>query len=234
MFKMLLLGWNDKQNIDKLLKFKKIKLGKDKEKFDKSLIEVSHFMPNCFLNGYSKHEMLCKDDFDMDELEEEEQMILYVLNYISINGIISIDKLLEILSKGQNFRVSKQKLKKLVKETGLPIIKNCVCCIDFEKEDFDNIHSRKIIDKYKIIDDIKKFSDEFEKNNNKLVSIFENYKLDEECAEELKPILLNTRVWTLNGFTTKEATQFLTDKLNGTKNTCNCSSSKKNKKNSEK
>lgn len=38
MFKMLLLGWNDKQNIDKLLKSKKIKLGKDKEKFDESLI----------------------------------------------------------------------------------------------------------------------------------------------------------------------------------------------------
>lgn len=68
-------------------------------------------MPNWFLNGYSKHEMFCKDDFDMDELEEEEQMILYVLNYISINGIISIDKLLEILSKEHNFRVSKKNQK---------------------------------------------------------------------------------------------------------------------------
>ena len=103
MFKMLLLGWNDKQNIDKLLKSKKIKLGKDKEKFDESLIEVSHSMPNWFLNGYSKHEIFCKDDFDMDELEEEEKIILYIVSYVSINGIISIDKLLEnIILKYQN------------------------------------------------------------------------------------------------------------------------------------
>ncbi len=187
-FNILLLGYDVEEAIESIFEDKNINLGKDEEKFYDLLEDYSHILPSWSLNGYSEHEYLCdeeefKDDFE--ELSDEEKLEIYVINYMGINGIISVDKLIEILNKEHNLKVTKKKLEKILKENDFPIVENYVCCMNFSKEDFKDILSIKRLDKYKILEDIDEFIYELEENDDNLNAICEKYKLNKDIKEEL-------------------------------------------------
>lgn len=110
---------------------------------------------------------------------------IYIVNYVGINGIINVDKLIEILNKEHNLKVTKKKLEKILKENDFPIVENYACYLDFSKDDFKDILSIKRLDKYKILEDIDEFIYELEENDDDLDAICEKYKLNEETKEEL-------------------------------------------------
>lgn len=187
-FNVLLHDFDFEEEIEYIFEDKKINLGKDLEKIYDVLEEYSHILPSWSLNGYSEHEFLCdEEEFedDFEELSDEEKLEIYVINYVGINGIISVDKIIEILNKEHNLKVTKKKLEKILKENEFPIVENYACCLDFSKEDFKDILSIKKLDKYKILEDIDEFIYELEDNEEELNSICEKYKLNEDTKEEL-------------------------------------------------
>ena len=79
-----------------------------------SLLEdISHMTPSWVLNGYTPHEMYCneEDEYELDcsfkNLSEEEKKEIYIFNYVMINGLISIDKLVEILNEKNDIKTNK-------------------------------------------------------------------------------------------------------------------------------
>ena len=77
-------------------------------------------------------------------------------------------------------KCTKKKLEKILKENEFPIVENYDCCLDFSKEDFI-----KILNKYKILEDIDEFIYELKENDDNLDAICEKYKLNKDIKEEL-------------------------------------------------
>ena len=82
-------------------------------------------------------------------------------------------------------KCTKKKLEKILKENEFPIVENYDCCLDFSKEDFKNILSIKILNKYKILEDIDEFIYELKENDDNLDAIGEKYKLNKDIKAEL-------------------------------------------------
>ena len=75
-------------------------------------------------------------------------------------------------------KCTKKKLEKILKENEFPIVENYDCCLDFSKEDFKNILSIKILNKYKILEDIDEFIYELKENDDNFGK-FRGLKLNE-------------------------------------------------------
>lgn len=190
-FDVLLLNDDNQEKIEAILEEKKINLGKDEEKFYFILEKISHILPSWKLNGFSEHELFCidEDDFedccDFEDLSDDEKKEIYIMNYVEMNGIITIDKLIEILNNEHNLKTNKKDILKIAKENGFIIIENYVCIAKFKKEDFLGILSLKKLKEYKIIDDVDELIEESESKQIELDSILEKYDLNESAVGEI-------------------------------------------------
>ena len=191
MFNVILLNDEIEENLESLLEAKNIDLKKDEEEFYLTLEELAHILPSWKLNGFSEHELFCIDEDDLDdypdfeEFPDEDKKEVYIINYVGINGIITIDKLLEILNNEHNLKTTKKDILKIAKKNEFSIIENYVCVDNFGKEEFLYILSLKKHKEYKIVDDIYELLDEVEENQMELEDIFEEYNLNESTKEEI-------------------------------------------------
>lgn len=191
MFNVILLNDEIEEKIDLILETENIDLKKEEEKFYLILEELAHILPSWKLNGFSEHELFCIDDDDLDdypdfeEFPDEDKKEVYIINYVGINGIITIDKLLEILNNEHNLKTTKKDILKIAKKNEFSIIENYVCVDNFGKEEFLDILSLKKHKEYKIIDDIYELLDETEENQMELEDILEEYDLNESTKGEI-------------------------------------------------
>lgn len=187
-FNIMLLNVALEEHIKALLKERNIDLKQDEEKFYSLLKEQAHELPSWCLNGASEHELFCMDEedyLDYEELSDEEKKEIYVMNYVGINGIISIDKLLEILNSGHNLKTTKKDILEIAKENEFSIIENYVCVDSFSKQDFVELLTLKKHKEYKIIEDIYIAVHEMEDNQIQLEFILEKYNLNESTKDEI-------------------------------------------------
>lgn len=195
-FNLVLLDNETEKMVEDVLEEFNINLNEDEEDKLFEIIEgLGHTLPSWTLNGYTPHEIFCDEyddeyDYDFNDLSDDEKKETYILNYTLINGMISIDKLVELLTNEHNLKTSKKEIIKLVKESEtdseLCIIDNYVCCTKFIKEDFYWILSMKKLDTYKVIEDMDHLIDELEENDFEFESICYDYNLDEETINQLR------------------------------------------------
>ncbi len=100
------------------------------------------------------------------------QQLCYIHMYLLINGVIEIDKLLEILETNHNFKISKEELLELVGElTDIKVMDNYICISGVVRDlAYQTIDYKNQIGNYKIIDKLE----EIEKQYNKTILDIEN------------------------------------------------------------
>ncbi len=161
-----------------------------------TLEDICHMIPSWSLNGYAPHDFCSEEDANLgfDDLSEEDKKELYIIGYITINGVIEIDKLVEILTNDHKLKTNKKEVIKIVKNNNIDneitIIDNYICYTDFSKEMLNWILSLKKFDKYKIIDDMDELTDHININNRKTDIICEDYQVEEDTADEIKTMML--------------------------------------------
>lgn len=192
--------------VERCLKDFNIKLNKkDKEEFLDLLEEICYQIPSWTLNGYSPMEQ----DIDLDELLEgyddecqcefcsnhkdgfeslskEEKINAYINVYLLINGIIEIDKLVEIINNYHNIKVSKKELIKIAKQIEeIHIIDNYLSVVDFDKEMFLSILALKGKKDYYIIKDIDEVYEEHIIMSNEIEELLIYYNLNDDAISDI-------------------------------------------------
>ena len=169
----------------------------DLDKLYDVIDDYVHFIPGWFLNGFTPHEVYCEDDeFDEEDFMDnpDEMKKMYAFGYTTINGVIKIDDLVDIISNKHNLKTNNKELKKLIKddqsELGLSIIDDYVCFDDFPKDFINLIMNIKVRKDYKIIDDFDEIIDELDDNLEKLFKTLIKYNIDEDIAQQINHFIL--------------------------------------------
>lgn len=169
---LILSGYDiDQRGLDYILDKYGIDISKEnRDNLFEFLCETSHLTPSWKLNGYSAHELFCDEEDDKEDFNDEifdtfsdmEKAGLYISDYVLINGIISVNKLLEILTKEHNLSITKRDVINLVKNNpvvgNMFIIKDYACYTKFSNKEISLIMALKERDSYMIIDSPTEFS----------------------------------------------------------------------------
>lgn len=177
--------------VSKVLTEKKISLTlNEDEKLFNILAEASSMYPKWILNGETvdifDKELFDDDDDDesFDALSNEEKIDIYIWQYVSINGVITLEKMLEIL-KCHNINTTKKEVIKIVKKSDdLNVCKEYICFKGLESE-IDNILMNKLTNEFKMIDDPNEFLDELEFNSQRVLNVCSKYGISDETGEEI-------------------------------------------------
>ncbi len=110
--------------------------------------------------------------YEFDFTTIKGQQLCYIHMYLLINGVIEIDKLLEILRTSHDFKIDKVELLDLVHElTDIKIMGNYICILGIESElVYQTMQYKNLIGTYKIIDKLE----EIEQQYNKTVLAIDN------------------------------------------------------------
>lgn len=142
-------------------------------------------------------------EFDFSTLEG--QKLCYIHMYLLINGVIEIDKLLEILDANHSFKMDREELEVLIEELGdVQVRHDYLCIVGLERPlVYQTMKYKNLIGTYKIIDELE----EIEKQYNKTI-------LDIEMAcndyfDNIEVINLVRSVMLLSGITSKVLDVFL-------------------------
>lgn len=155
----------------------KIKLPqKTLEKLFDILEDASLFYPKWILNGEilggnSEYE-------DFNELTCDEKIDIYVEQYMMINGVIELDKMIEILEYHDIKKERKELIKIIKKHDGIDVYKNYICFSGMEGM-IKEILSSKRIKEYKIIENPNELIDELEYGEQKIKDICLKYGVEE-------------------------------------------------------
>lgn len=168
------------------------------DEFYEILNSLCHVLPSWILNGYAPHELYCNEieennEDSFEDLPEDDKKEIYIVNYLTINGIIKIDKVVDLLTNNHNLKTNRKEVIKIVKENNFDdricIINDYICTADFEKEDFEWLSSIKKSDNYKVINDMDKLMDDMEENDINFETICDNYNIDENIKNELGTVM---------------------------------------------
>ncbi len=162
------------------------------------LCEISHDTPSWILNGYSAHELFCDEEDDgeedfndetFDTFSDMEKAGLYISDYVLINGIISINKLWEILTKEHNLGITKRDVINLVKNNpivgNMSLIKDYACYTKFSNKEISLITTLKRRESYRIIDSPTAFSLSENDNFTEFEILCNKYGLNDACKSDL-------------------------------------------------
>jgi len=165
----------------------------DRDNIDTIVMDIYNNYPIWKLNGYSNKE-LPKDntyeDVPQDNLfSTEELTINYIIGYVLINGIIKIDKLLEILKDEHNINLRKSQLKKIIEEIKyLTIVGSYIKLNTISENDFNKLVEEKTMTDYKIIDNILEILKDYNEIDDKISSICEEYNIPEYFEDYLNKL----------------------------------------------
>ena len=198
-YNIICLNEDFEENLDNLLNEYNINLNEDEldELYD-ILEGLCHVLPSWSLNGYTPHELYCNEieDYDVgsfEDLPDDDKKEIYIINYVTINGIIKIDKLVDLLTNNHQLKTNKKEIIKIVKDNSIDddvcVIDDYICTTNFDKENFEWIKSLKKSDNYKVIRDVDELINELEDNDINFDIICENYNIDENIKDELRSLL---------------------------------------------
>ena len=115
----------------------------------------------------------------------------YLHAYITINGVINLDILVDVLNKHHNLNVTKEELIKLA-EVDYQIKNDSICLVEVNDEDFELLNSKKEKqqDMY-IIKDLEEVERELEEYDRYLEKILTDYKLEVEVITIFNTLMQN-------------------------------------------
>lgn len=190
---MATVGYIYQENIESLLKTENISLNeKEKESLLELADEIYWYYPVWQLNGYCEAELSNDDELDssFEDLSPLEQIDAYINIYLTINGIIEIDKLLEILTINHKLSITKQELIKIATNIEELTIYNNYFCIEGAEELIDEMMPvKRMLNQYKIIEDIDKEFDAIWSITDKIIDLGFKYELDEDLTAGLEQVM---------------------------------------------
>lgn len=166
----------------------------DRDNIDTIAMDIYNNYPIWKLNGYSNKE-LSKDntyeDVPQDNLFSAEGITKnYIIGYVLINGIIKIDKLLEILKDEHNINLRKSQLKKIIEEIKyLTIVDSYIKLNTISENDFNKLVEEKTMTDYKIIDDILEILKDHNEIDDKISSMCKEYNIPEYFEDYLNKLI---------------------------------------------
>ena len=187
-------------DVNELLTSKNIKLGKQEMEFYDLLEEHYYFNPHWTLNGYAPYELdndnylkYQDDEFNLEDTNDykkifniDELISVIVYIYLTINGVIKMEDLLNIINENYSEDVSKNKLVKFIKkEPTLKTIDDYIVIGNLSKEDIKYILSSKKINDFYIVDDFDEFEHEYIESENKLLDILDKYDLSSHFKDDI-------------------------------------------------
>ncbi len=191
------------ETFDILLKKFNMKLdNKDKEEILEFIWEVTYILPCWLLKGYSFSEIQdgskkCIDAIKKMVKEDEKNDFksnLYnsVFAYVTINGLIEVDKLIDIFKEHHNIVLEKELLLELIKlEDYIKEKDGYLYIIDDDKDMFNYlINEKKKVSSYKIIDDFREILNEFNGNCDKFDKLLLSYGIKGEACDVTRTFLL--------------------------------------------
>lgn len=193
-YNMVSVGYNYQDDINELLEMEKINLSeKDKNKLEMLADDIFWYYPSWALNGYADAELTSYDedeDISFDDLSPKEQTEAYINMYLSINGVIEIDKLFKIITTNHNININKNNFMKIVSELDEFTVTDGYLCIDGAEELIDEMMPIKnMLKEYKVIEDVDLLLDEQLEITDRIVEIGFKYDLDEEFTSAIEQIM---------------------------------------------
>lgn len=186
------VGYDYEDNIQKLLELENIKLTKEQETNLKDIINEMYWChPTWELNGYRKIDLENEDEADFEELSKKEQIEIYIHIYTTLNGVIEIDKLVEIITKEHNIKPTKQEISKIIKQSEtLSRTNQYIHLNELTTTAIQNLmkHKNKLKN-YKIIDDINEITTDIFNMTNNLIEIGYKYNLTKEIINHIERII---------------------------------------------
>lgn len=192
---MASIGYNYQDDINSLLEIEKIKLtDKDKIKLDMIVDDIFWYYPTWELNGYSDCELSVGYEEDeniaFEDLSPKEQTEAYINMYLSINGVIELDKLYNIIVTNHNININKNIFIKIVSELNEFVIEGEYLCVEGAEELIDEMMPLKnMLKEYKIIEDIDLLLEEQLEITDRIVEIGFKYNLDEDFTTAIEQIM---------------------------------------------
>ncbi len=171
---------------------------KEWKKLIEILNEINEDFPIWIENGFANYEIDSDEDYniedysklDFDMLSKKDKTEAYLYAYILINGLIHIDKFIEILSTYHDIKADIKEIKKIINNNDdLYNIEGYICGEKLDKEPFLVILSSKKETDYKIIGDIDEFYDDVDRYEVHYDEICNYYGIDEEASGLIRYML---------------------------------------------
>ncbi len=128
--------------------------------------------------------MISYTDFDFKTKEGE--ILCYIHLYMTINGVISISKMLYFLNDVHNLNVKEEKIKELVEKLeDVTLVDSYLCIMGMPYWVVKEILKNKIaFGNYKEIDNLENFEEDYNNNVLNIVNLLKEY-IDEDVVVDL-------------------------------------------------
>lgn len=196
---MNMVGVDPENNIESIKGISNIKLNsKEKKALLSILKEMYCILPIWIYHGFSLLEIISEEETREGRINELtanisasnflnplEDAYDYIYTYLTINGAMDVNKLIEILKTHHNIYLEKEDILDIIKDDDyIKITGKYINIIDNDLKQIEKLMKQKNLQKeYKIIDDPEKTQEEFDKNYDKLEEILESYKLNEKASD---------------------------------------------------
>lgn len=200
-YNIIRIGYCYQEQIENIFIEEQIKLTKNKKaELDDLIADIYWNLPSWILNGYSESELSeesesdyfdYNEEIDFDDLSKEEKIEVYITTYMTINGVMETDVMLELLEVEHNIKVTLSEIKEIIKEIDSIIIKGKYIQVEgLEKEYIEEIMKYKnMLGQYKVIDDIDKMIDEIDEVDDELDEVNIKYNLSENVIWTIKSVM---------------------------------------------
>ena len=193
------IGYNYIETIEEALKpHKKVLTKEDTTEILKYAKEMYDEFPVWELNGYSnyivtfsKDDLIDDDDFDFSEsFSTKEQLDVYIHIYVMINGIIEINKLLEILNLHHDLKIRKKELvERISNMEELNLSDDYVSILSEDPFVSNLLTMKKTFKEYKIIEEVEKMLEEIYDNIKKIYEFSNRYDIPFEVMSEIEQMM---------------------------------------------
>ena len=206
MVEVAMIGIMDEEEIIESITKGEVKLlAKEKEKILDILEEVTDILPTWIDGGSSfledidaeeerkeKIEEYSKTRKDMNIMEIMNDIYRYILTYVTINGVMELDKLTEILQTNHGLDITKENILTLLEDDDyIKVTKNYLNIMD---NDLDTIKElmkiKNNFSNYKIIEDAEKTLEEFDNHYDKIEEILKEYQIEGEACDTILSLFL--------------------------------------------
>lgn len=190
--------------VDEIIEKNNIKLSdKEYDKLFEELVKVYMMTPSWELNGFCPFDdgcdcdcnCDCDDDWslqdDFDILDREDKIEMLITMYLSINGVIRIQDMIQMLELYHEIKVSKKELLKIIsKIDDIKVSREYIHVLGMEMPEIELILERKDeFGKYKVIEDFDSFLEGIDEVVSELDDLCMDYDIDINTCDEIRTLL---------------------------------------------